>query len=194
MAKDWSSKDDFLSNCCGQRGKCYETPPLADLQMMLWTHRKSTGHVNQVWPNLYLGDRCTALDKGLLRELGITHILNAADGRFHVNTGAKFYCEMGIDYYGIEADDDPEFNLSVYFNSAARFIRAGLNSPKGKVLVHCAMGISRSATLILAFLMICEKLFLLDAIRAVSEHRDICPNTGFLQQLRELDSKLFGGR
>ncbi|XP_078498859.1 dual specificity protein phosphatase 13B-like isoform X2 [Lissotriton helveticus] len=194
MAKKLSSKDDFLSNHGGRRGKCYETPPLADLQMMLWTHRKSTEHVNQVWPNLYLGDRCTALDKGLLRELGITHILNAADGRFNVNTGAKFYCEMDIDYYGIDADDDPEFNLSVYFNSAARFIRAGLSFPKGKVLVHCAMGISRSATLVLAFLMICEKLFLLDAIRAVSEHRDICPNTGFLQQLRELDSKLFGGR
>ncbi|XP_069467071.1 dual specificity protein phosphatase 13B isoform X2 [Ambystoma mexicanum] len=193
MAKYSSTKDDSLCNNRGRSGTPYKPPPLADLQTMLWTHKTSTGHVNQVWPNLYLGDRCTALDKGLLRQLGITHILNAADGLFNVNTGARFYSEMGIDYYGIEADDDPEFNLSIYFNQAARFIRAGLNSPRGRVLVHCAMGISRSATLVLAFLMICEKLLLVDAIKAVSEHRDICPNTGFLQQLRVLDSKLFNG-
>lgn len=60
----------------------------------------------------------------------------------------------------------------------------------GKVLVHCAMGISRSATLVLAFLMICEDMSLADAIQAVRSHRGICPNSGFLEQLRELDLRL----
>ncbi|MBN3312278.1 DS13B phosphatase, partial [Atractosteus spatula] len=52
------------------------------------------------------------------------------------------------------------------------------------------MGISRSAALVLAFLMICENLTLVDAIKTVRKHRDVCPNSGFLSQLRELDLAL----
>lgn len=64
----------------------------------------------------------------------------------------------------------------------------------GKVLVHCAMGISRSATLVLAFLMICEDMSLADAIQTVRAHRGICPNSGFLKQLWELDLQLGRGK
>ncbi|KAG2463290.1 DS13B phosphatase, partial [Polypterus senegalus] len=132
----------------------------------------------------------TARDKTELLSLGITHIVNAAHGRYHVNTGAGYYSDMHIDYYGVEADDDPEFDLSPYFHPTAKFIRAGLNSPKGKVLVHCAMGISRSAALVFAFLMICKKMTLVEAIKTVGRHRDVCPNSGFLSQLRQLDITL----
>lgn len=60
----------------------------------------------------------------------------------------------------------------------------------GKVLVHCARGISRSATLALAFLMIKERLTLVEALAAVRRHRNILPNVGFLKQLCHLDSSL----
>lgn len=60
----------------------------------------------------------------------------------------------------------------------------------GKVLVHCAMGLSRSATLVLAYLMIHENMKLEDAIEAVSANRNISPNEGFLEQLRQLDKEL----
>lgn len=52
------------------------------------------------------------------------------------------------------------------------------------------MGVSRSATLVLAFLMICEELTLKEAVQVVRQHRDICPNPGFLSQLRHLDMSL----
>lgn len=60
----------------------------------------------------------------------------------------------------------------------------------GKVLVHCAMGLSRSATLVLAYLMIHENMKLEDAIEAISANRNISPNEGFLEQLRQLDKEL----
>lgn len=60
----------------------------------------------------------------------------------------------------------------------------------GKVLVHCARGVSRSATLALAFLMIKERLTLVEAVEAVRRHRNILPNVGFLNQLCHLDSSL----
>ncbi|KAM8924605.1 dual specificity protein phosphatase 13B-like [Pelodytes ibericus] len=168
----------------------YEPLPVKDLQRILWCHKGSTGHVNHVWPKLYLGDAFTARDKSVLRELGITHVLNAASGRYRINTGKDFYRDLKIDYYGVEADDDANFDLSIYFHPAAQFIRTGLQADKGKVLVHCAMGISRAASLVLAFLMISEGFSLVDALRTVSEHRDIFPNHGFLEQLRQLDIKL----
>lgn len=62
--------------------------------------------------------------------------------------------------------------------------------PTGRVLVHCAMGVSRSATVVLAFLMICENMTLVEAIQTVQAHRDICPNSGFLRQLQVLDNRL----
>lgn len=59
-----------------------------------------------------------------------------------------------------------------------------------KLLVHCAMGRSRSAALVLAYLMIYKNMTVVDAIHQVLKHRCILPNRGFLKQLRELDIKL----
>lgn len=58
------------------------------------------------------------------------------------------------------------------------------------MLVHCARGVSRSATLVLAYLMIYERLTVAEAIEAVRGHRNILPNVGFLEQLRDLDARL----
>lgn len=80
--------------------------------------------------------------------------------------------------------------LGVYF-AAYLVLKITENVPApGRVFVHCLMGVSRSATLVLAFLMIVEGLRLQEAVAAVRPHRDICPNPGFLQQLRGLDMSL----
>ncbi|NXT03459.1 DS13B phosphatase, partial [Jacana jacana] len=168
----------------------YETPALSDLQRLLWLREGSDNHVDQVWPNIYLGDAWAARSKTTLQSLNITHILNAADGPYSINTGAKYYKDLQIEYYGVEAFDDPSFDLSIFFYDAANFIDKALNTSGGKVFVHCAMGVSRSASLVLAFLMIHEKMTLVDALKTVSAHRNICPNSGFLSQLRDLDIKL----
>ncbi|KAJ8286133.1 hypothetical protein GJAV_G00034910 [Gymnothorax javanicus] len=64
----------------------------------------------------------------------------------------------------------------------------------GKILVHCAVGVSRSATLVLAYLMIREHMTLVDAIKTVNDRRGIIPNRGFLRQLLQLDRTLHGNR
>nr|XP_021529516.1 dual specificity protein phosphatase 13 isoform X3 [Aotus nancymaae] len=173
------------------RGAPYQPPTLASLQRLLLVHQSAMlNHINEVWPRLFLGDAYVARDKSKLTQLGITHVVNAAAGKFQVDTGAKFYHGMSLEYYGIEADDNPFFDLSVYFLPVARYIRAALSLPQGRVLVHCAMGVSRSATLVLAFLMIYENMTLVEAIQTVQAHRNICPNSGFLRQLQVLDNRL----
>ncbi|KAM7073820.1 dual specificity protein phosphatase 13A isoform 11-T13 [Molossus nigricans] len=169
----------------------YQPPTLSSLQRLLWVRRAATlSHINEVWPNLFLGDAYAARDRSRLTQLGITHVVNVAAGKFQVDTGAKFYHGMPVEYYGIEADDNPFFDLSVYFLPVARYIRTALSVPQGRVLVHCAMGVSRSATVVLAFLMIYENMTLVQAIQKVQAHRDICPNSGFLRQLQVLDNRL----
>nr|DBA32035.1 TPA: hypothetical protein GDO54_007787 [Pyxicephalus adspersus] len=61
---------------------------------------------------------------------------------------------------------------------------------RGKILVHCAVGVSRSATLVLAYLMIYQRMTLVEAINTVKDKRGIIPNRGFLRQLLELESTL----
>ncbi|KAM8776202.1 dual specificity protein phosphatase 13A isoform 9-T11 [Rhynchonycteris naso] len=169
----------------------YRPPTLSSLQRLLWVRRTAMlSHIDEVWPNLFLGDAYAARDKSKLTQLGITHVMNVAAGKFQVDTGAKFYHGMPVEYYGIEADDNPFFDLSVYFLPAARYIRTALSVPQGRVLVHCAMGVSRSATIVLAFLMIYENMTLVEAIQKVQAHRNICPNSGFLRQLQVLDNRL----
>ncbi|XP_066549748.1 dual specificity protein phosphatase 13B-like [Amia ocellicauda] len=173
-----------------QRPCRYEPPQVPELQRLLWVRGGVSGHVDQVWPKIYIGDMWTAKDKRWLQSFNITHILNAADGKYNVCTGASYYKDMNIKYHGVKAFDSSSFDMSPFFYSAAQFIKEAISSTGGKVLVHCAMGLSRSATLVLAFLMICEDMTLVEAIKAISEHRNVSPNTGFLGQLRELDIRL----
>ncbi|KAM7408827.1 hypothetical protein PAMA_002513 [Pampus argenteus] len=166
-----------------------ETLSLTELRQILWNNRKPVAPVNQVWPNLYIGDECVARDKAALSSLGVTHIVNAAAGRYRINTGQQFYNDLEVEYHGVEAADHPEFDLRPFFDTAAQFIDSALKK-SGKVFVHCAMGVSRSGALVLAYLMICQGLSLVEAILAVRLTRDIGPNSGFLEQLRQLELSL----
>nr|XP_060625110.1 dual specificity phosphatase 29 [Anolis sagrei ordinatus] len=168
----------------------YCTPGAFDLERLFWKGSPKYTHVNEVWPNLYIGDEKTALDRYSLEKAGFTHILNAAHGRWNVDTGPEYYSDMNIEYHGVEADDLPTFNLSPFFYSAAEFIHTALQNETNKILVHCAMGRSRSAALVLAYLMIYKDMTVVDAIDQVLRHRCILPNRGFLKQLRELDINL----
>ncbi|XP_072524007.1 dual specificity phosphatase 29-like [Salminus brasiliensis] len=176
----------------GHRKFGYKTPPTCELLDLLLKRRRPTGPFNEVWPNIIVSDLHTAKNVDLLMALEVTHIVNAADGPYRIHTGPDFYSHTPkmIQYYGVDAPDNRDFNIAPFFYPTARFIHSALTRDSGKVLVHCARGISRSATLVLAYLMIYEGLTVSEAIKAVRSHRNVLPNSGFLQQLRELDTEL----
>ncbi|XP_072312321.1 dual specificity protein phosphatase 13B-like [Eucyclogobius newberryi] len=167
----------------------YEAPPISALLDVLLKKRRDTGAVNLVWPRLYLSNASCARDKALLQDLGVTHVVNAAHGRRRIDTGPGYYGDAGVAYLGVEADDRKDFDIGAFFRETAEFVHSALTQ-HGVVLVHCARGVSRSAALVLAFLMIKRGLSLMEAVETVRTHRNILPNLGFLHQLRELDTAL----
>ena len=79
--------------------------------------------------------RSIALNKGSLKKMGVTHVVNCAHGntRYHVNSGTQFYGEDFV-YYGIEAKDEIGFDLTPHFRPTAEFIRDAL---KGLTSLDC---------------------------------------------------------
>ena len=78
--------------------------------------------------------RFVATNAMRLKRLGITHILNAAEGNsyMHVNTNAEFYAGTGIIYHGVPASDTDHFDISVFFEEGADFIEKALAYKNGK--------------------------------------------------------------
>ncbi|KAK5969163.1 Tyrosine-protein phosphatase domain-containing protein [Trichostrongylus colubriformis] len=88
--------------------------------------------------------------------------------------------------------DDESTDLSPFFTTVFKEIDDARKSA-GRVLLLCAMGISRSATFAITYLMCIEKMSLHDAYKHVQYCRNIiCPNVGFFQQMIDLEQKLYG--
>ena len=86
--------------------------------------------------------------------------------------------------------DTPKTDISCYFSAVNEFIL--LNRRRGiPVLLHCKAGISRSATILCAFLMQCMRITTDEALTLIKKRRPcIRPNRGFLQQLRMYEERL----
>eukprot|EP00096_Caligus_rogercresseyi_P003741 TRINITY_DN1724_c0_g1_i1.p1 TRINITY_DN1724_c0_g1~~TRINITY_DN1724_c0_g1_i1.p1 ORF type:complete len:207 (-),score=68.04 TRINITY_DN1724_c0_g1_i1:204-824(-) len=157
----------------------------------LYDDSKRFVNMTQIMSNLYIGDEGAAKNAFYLKKIGVSHVLNTAEGSRSglVDTNAKFYKPFGIQYKGLKLLDVAQTNISMYFVEAADFIDEALKSG-GKVLVNCMMGMSRSSTCVLAYLMLRQNMTAVEALSEVRRHRDIRPNDGFLRQLADLDNRL----
>ncbi|XP_052427897.1 dual specificity protein phosphatase 13-like [Carassius gibelio] len=162
---------------------------IKELENILDTCKLDLNPFDEVWPNLYIGNVAIAQNRNALMKMGITHVLNAAHSK-QGSIGDQSYYGNTVEYYGIPAEDSSSFDLSVYFKPASDFIHKALRKKNGKVLVHCIMGMSRSATLVLAYLMLRQRLSLRTAIQTVVLQRAIYPNRNFLSLLLDLDIQL----
>ncbi|XP_033184093.1 dual specificity protein phosphatase MPK-4 isoform X2 [Bombus vancouverensis nearcticus] len=92
----------------------------------------------------------------------------------------------------IQVTDMPREDLLTHFEDSYEFIDHSLQQNE-KILVHCYFGISRSATIVIAYLMKKYKKSFYDAFEAVKEKRRfVGPNAGFLAQLKLYEEMGFG--
>jgi hypothetical protein len=71
-----------------------------------------------------------AKNKQFLKKIGITHILNAAEGDKLglVDTSKDYYRDTNIKYMGVNLEDLLETNISAHFAETADFIQNGVKS------------------------------------------------------------------
>ena len=146
---------------------------------------------DEVCPGVIVGNKGAAKNALYLKRAGVTHVLNAAEGRVAgaVDASQEFYDPLRVEYKGLRLLDMPQANISAFFDEAADFIDGALKSG-GRGLVNCLMGMSRSSTCVLAFLMLRRDMTAVEALAQVRRHRDVRPNDGFLRQIVNLDNRL----
>lgn len=142
---------------------------------------------NKICTGIIIGNGETVCDLNYLKSAGVTHVLNTAEQ--HVSVSQARYAAHGIQYLGFHVDDLPHCNISRYFHRTTEFIHRAVTGG-GLVAVNCYMGLSRSASVVIAYLMTKHEMSLERALGFVKKSRNVRPNEGFVRQLKDLELSL----
>jgi hypothetical protein len=96
----------------------------------------------------------------------------------------------GVTYRFVDIDDHPRCNIKVHFDPCIKFINEHMRQGTS-VFVHCVAGVSRSASIVIAYMMRELHLCYDDAFSQLHACRPIIdPNQGFRKQLKEYEEEL----
>lgn len=136
-------------------------------------------------PYLFVGSVGSAYNLDSLTAANITHVLNCTNS-LHNRFPEHFT------YLRVPVEDDPDVDITLHFDACLKFIDAAKDMG-GKCLVHCYQGVSRSVTIVCAYLMIQLRLTAVAALDVVRQTRPTAgPNSGFLRALRKLELGMTG--
>ncbi|XP_055036468.2 uncharacterized protein [Misgurnus anguillicaudatus] len=144
--------------------------------------------ISPILPFLFLGNERDAQDLDLLLRLNIGFVVNVTTHLplYHLDTGL-------VRYKRLPATDNSKQNLRQYFEEVFEFIEEARQCGRG-VLVHCQAGVSRSATIVIAYLMKHTLMTMTDAYKYVRGRRPVVsPNLNFMGQLLEFERDLNSG-
>lgn len=129
---------------------------------------------DKIIENLYIGSCRAAMNYSILQKLGIKKILIAAH---ELNP----YFPESFEYVKYDINDEEGENLLPLFSKSAQWIGNNL-SKNYPVLVHCKAGVSRSATLVISYLMSAKSYSFQEALSIAQTSRaNILPNKGFIE-------------
>ena len=138
-------------------------------------------NISCILPNqLYLTGDTGARNLNQITTLGITHIINVSDT---LENYFEMIAKPEFKYLKIAIPDSSEITITDYFPLAFDFITDAFSSGC-KVMVHCFAGKSRSASIVIGYLMKTQKIKFEDALKFVAKSRScVEPNIGFCAQL-----------
>ncbi|KAK0151891.1 Dual specificity protein phosphatase 2 [Merluccius polli] len=135
----------------------------------------------ELLPFLFLGSALHSSRRDTLAAAGITAVLNVS------STCPSLY-EGELRYLRLTVEDSLAADIRACFSQAIAFIDS-VKEQGGRVLVHCQAGISRSATICLAYLMHTRRVRLNEAFDFVKQRRQvISPNLAFMGQLLQFET------
>lgn len=90
-----------------------------------------------------------------------------------------------IKYLRVPIYDDCTYHISNYIKEAIEFIDNASNNKNGNILIHCYMGSSRSASMVLAYLIYKYNYSLSDALLFLKDKRNIVNiNVNFIDDIK----------
>ena len=136
--------------------------------------------------DLYLGSRPKVGQIEALKKRGITHIVSCLNAEKYSEVA---FLEKDFQTIFLPVRDGVREDIASVLPTFFEFISKSKNSsPRTKVLVHCEAGVSRSATLIIALLMVRDHMSFFDAFLEVrSKRAKVLPNIGFASQLQTFE-------
>ena len=145
-------------------------------------------HLSEIIPNfLYISSYNATKNLELLEKNKITHIINCA-ADFCENV---FEQENRFTYLSFYLKDHVLENIECIFYECIKFIES-VKEKGGRVLVHCIQGISRSVSIVMAYIIFTKKVSYDKAFNLVQSKREISsPNFGFSIQLQNFYTRLY---
>ena len=152
--------------------------------------KRFSGVCSKITDRLYLGSDVVARDLPLLRAHAISHVVNAA------GTACPDYHKgaPGLAYHTLHLYDSPNESLAPVLYGALDYIEHAIECG-GSVFVHCQQGVSRSSSIVIAYLMYKRRLLFSAAHKFVKDRRGIAePNAGFICALLAFHERLTKAR
>lgn len=120
--------------------------------------------------------------------LKIKNILSITGNKKAATLAQNWTIKKRGNFLWIKIGDVEHANIKQYFDKTNQFLQK-IEHLGERVFVHCGAGISRSPTIVIAYLLFSKRfLTLKDAFMFVKEKRDIIsPNLGFMKQLKEYE-------
>ncbi|XP_010894677.2 protein phosphatase Slingshot homolog 1 isoform X2 [Esox lucius] len=136
-----------------------------------------------IFDHLYLGSEWNASNLEELQDTGVGYILN-------VTREIDNFFPGTFSYHNVRVYDEEATDLLAHWNETYNFIVKAKKN-QSKCLVHCKMGVSRSASTVIAYAMKEYGWSLEKAFSFVKQKRSITrPNSGFMRQLAEYEGIL----
>ncbi len=136
---------------------------------------------SKITDNIYQGGETCSENKDNLKKLGVTHILVAS-------IVLEEHFPNDFVYLKINVIDDVNEDIFKYFDNIYKFVDDCISNG-GKILIHCAAGISRSTTCTCVYLIKKLKITVEEAIELIQVGRKIAnPNEGFMKQLKKWEA------
>ncbi|KAL6053472.1 dual specificity phosphatase 12 [Balamuthia mandrillaris] len=181
-----SSSSRFCTDCLSQQDTLEEEEEmnaiLSPFVSRSWLNVTSS-LPDEIIPGLYLGSLETLHHLAMLQHRRVTHILRI------MSDGQAEYPHL-FHYLEIRASDETTEDLLTHFETSTQWLEQALSNG-GRVFCHCVAGISRSASLVIAFLMKKFDLSFDEAHRYLRGRRPvIAPNRGFVRQLKAYEALL----
>lgn len=142
-------------------------------------------HCSEVFNGLFVGGDYVARSLDILKQHKITHVLNCVGFMYK-----ERFANDGLMYKTLYLQDTPAEDILCVLYDSFDFIHTALEIG-GQVLVHCSQGVSRSATIAIAYIMWRTQLPFDKVFEQVKSIRGVAsPNIGFTCQLLNWQKRL----